>query len=285
MHHPDDFAARRRAAAATRPAPDPEHGAPSPQLVETERMLERHREGDRSFEARRLLAIVRADRRPFDLETLTQAIDQVAADEGMSDAAVRDLLDTALQLEGSTFEVWKDDLAKRRPRIGRGAKPAQQLLQAVQSILFLLTLVGLCSAEVLSAAVSTSTAAVVAVRSGPRTAVSWTASGAQLVAAQRVLRRVHRSALRLQLAPAGIASPGALVARRASMGAAAAQLVAAPRHAFPPARTSHLASGQTTSLGRRASAQAWGSVRDGRGLSSFARRAQRDRALHNHELR
>lgn len=133
MRDPDEFGARRRAAAATRPAPDPEHGAPSPQLVETERMLERHREGDRSFEARRLLAIVRADRRPFDLESLAAAIDQVAADEGMSAAAVRDLLDTALQLEGSSFEAWKDDLGRRRPSIGRGTKPQQQTLQAVRT--------------------------------------------------------------------------------------------------------------------------------------------------------
>ncbi|MBL8728148.1 MAG: hypothetical protein JNM25_06945 [Planctomycetes bacterium] len=177
MRDPDDFGARRRAAAAANPpAPDPDHAAPSPQLIETERMLRQQRAGDNTFSARRILCLIRSDRRPFDVETLTAAVDDIATAESLSAAAVRDLLDAALQLEGSSFEAWKDDLAKRRPRIGRGTKPAQQLLQAVQSILFLLTLVGLCSAEALSAAASTSTAAVVAVRCGPRTAVSWAAS-------------------------------------------------------------------------------------------------------------
>ncbi|MBL9076993.1 MAG: hypothetical protein JNL08_05795 [Planctomycetes bacterium] len=103
----------------------------TPQSEATEQLLCRLRDGDSSFEARRLLCIVRADRRPFDVQSLRLAIDSVAADEGMTSYQVREHLDSALRLEGSSLEAWQQSLRRSRARLGRGGAPQQQLLQGI----------------------------------------------------------------------------------------------------------------------------------------------------------
>ncbi len=137
MLDPEQLAEQRRKA-APRAADRSAASAPgtadctSPTFQATARMLAEQRAGDRTFEARRLLAIVRADRRPVDAATLRAAIATVAADDGMAEADVREHLNRALVLEDSSLAAWEQQLRRPKPRLGRGAD-AHQLLHGVAS--------------------------------------------------------------------------------------------------------------------------------------------------------
>lgn len=106
----------------------------SPQFLDTQRMLREQRAGDRTFEARRLLAIIRADRRPTDVASLRAAITTEAAAEGMTVADVHEHLDRALRLEDSSLSEWEKQLRRPKPRLGRGAvlQHQQQLHEVAQ---------------------------------------------------------------------------------------------------------------------------------------------------------
>lgn len=87
----------------------------------TAELLARLRAGDDLVDGVRWLCIVRSDRRPATAEQLRQAIEAVAAQDGVDVDQVRTGIARALAAEGRNLEAWEASLRVAGPLLGRHA--------------------------------------------------------------------------------------------------------------------------------------------------------------------
>lgn len=97
----------------------------------TAELLARLRAGDDLVDGVRWLCIVRSDRRPATAEQLRQAIEAVAAQDGVDVDQVRAGIARALAAEGRNLDAWEASLRGARP-LGRSTRTDQAATASTQ---------------------------------------------------------------------------------------------------------------------------------------------------------